>query len=73
MKRARAKGGAQQGERRSESLLTGFPGAPGIRAEGGVSSSLLSQPVLILPYENAPHQHNAATCTLSFAKEAQYF
>lgn len=34
MKRARAKGGAQQGERRSESLLTGFPRAPGIRAEG---------------------------------------
>lgn len=35
MKWARAKGGAQQGERRSESLLTSFPRAPGIRAEGG--------------------------------------
>lgn len=43
----------------------------------GGSSSLawrgLPEPVLIPPYRNAHHQCNAATHTLSFVKQAQYF
>lgn len=33
----------------------------------------LSEPVLVFPYRNVHHQHNAATHTLSFVKQAEYF
>ena len=73
MKWARQKEERRKGTGGAKAWLTGFPGPTGARAERGFSSSLLSEPVLILPYKNVHYQHNAATRTLSFAKQAQYF